>query len=86
MFSVKYHMPDSHITLLTDKTTEFSFTNNRRKEIVYANEIISIDIDAKKYNAQQRSRILKTSARQYIKGDFIFIDSDTIVVKPFPDA
>ena len=44
MFSVKYHMPDSHITLLTDKTTEFSFTNNRRKEIVYANEIISIDI------------------------------------------
>ena len=86
MFSVKYHMPDSHITLLTDKTTEFSFTNNRRKEIVYANEIISIDIDAKKYNAQQRSRILKTSARQNIKGDFIFIDSDTIVVKPFPDT
>ena len=86
MFSVKYHMPNSHITLLTDKATESSFINNRRKEIVYADEIISIDLDTKKYNAQQKSRILKTSARQYLKGDFIFIDSDTIVVKPFPDT
>lgn len=86
MFSVKYHMPDSHITLLTDKATESSFTDNRRKEIVYADEIISVDLDARKYNAQQRSRILKTSARQYLKGDFIFIDSDTIIVKPFPET
>lgn len=86
MFSAKYHMPDCHITLLTDKTTELSFTNNRKKEIVYADEIISVDIDTKKYNAQQRSRILKTSARQYIKGDFFFIDCDTIIVKPFPNT
>ena len=85
MFSAKYHMPDCRITLLTDKTTESTFTNNRRKEVVYADEIISVDIDTRKYNAQQRSRILKTSARQYIKGDFFFIDTDTIVVKPFPD-
>jgi hypothetical protein len=86
MYSAKYHMPDCHITLLTDRATDSSFTNNRKKEIVYADEIISVDIDTKKYNAQQRSRILKTSARQYIKGDFIYIDCDTVVVKPFPDT
>jgi len=85
MFSVKHHMPQSHITLLTDKDTEKSFTNIRGKEIKYADEIISVDLDVNKYNAQQRSRILKTSARQYVKGDFIFIDCDTIVVKPFPE-
>ena len=85
MFSAKHHMPDCHITLLTDKATESSFTNNRKNEIVYADEIISIDLDTKIYSAHQRSRILKTSARQHVKGDYIYIDCDTVIVKPFPD-
>lgn len=84
MYSVKYYMPDAHITLLTDKQTEATFTNVREKELKYTDEIISIDID-NKYSAQQRSRILKTSVRKYIKGDFLFIDTDTIIVKPLYD-
>lgn len=84
MYSVKYYMPDAHITLLTDKQTEASFTNVRKKELKYTDEIISINID-NKYSAQQRSRILKTSVRKYVKGDFLFIDTDTIIVKPLYD-
>lgn len=84
MYSAKYYMPDSHIILLTDKITEKTFVGVRKKEIKYADEIISIDIDDK-YSAQQRSRILKTSVRKYIKGDFLFIDTDTIIVKPLYD-
>lgn len=81
MYSAKYYMPDVHIVLLTDKQTEKTFTNVRKKETQYADEIISINIEGS-YTAQQRSRILKTSARKYINGDFLFIDTDTIIVRP----
>jgi hypothetical protein len=85
MYSAKYHMPNAHITLLTDKATESTLTNNRKKEVQYADDIISVDLDTQKYNARQRSRILKTSARQYVKGDYLYIDCDTIIIKPLPD-
>ena len=85
MYSAKYHMPNAHITLLTDKATEATFTNNRKKEVEYADMIISVDLDTQKYNAHKRSRILKTSARQYVRGDYLYIDCDTVIVKPFPD-
>lgn len=81
MYSVKYYMPDAHITLLTDKLTKATFIGIRKKEIQYVDELISIEISGN-YTASQRSRILKTSVRKYIKGDFLFIDTDTIIVKP----
>ena len=81
MYSVKYYMPDAHITLLTDKLTEATFIGVRKKEIQYVDELISTEISGN-YTASQRSRILKTSVRKYIKGDFLFIDTDTIVVRP----
>lgn len=85
MCSLKHYMPDTHIVLLTDTTTQSTFTGFREKELMYADEIIAIDLDAQKYNGQKRSRILKTSARKYIKGDFLYIDCDTIITKPLVD-
>ena len=82
MFSLKHYMPEAHIVLLTDSTTQSTFTGIREKEIRFADEIIAIDLDAQKFNGQKRSRILKTSVRKYIKGDFLFIDCDTIITKP----
>ena len=85
MYSLKYYMPEAHIILLTDRETEKTFTGLRKEEIKYADEIVVIDLDAQKYNGQKRSRILKTSVRKYIKGDFLFIDCDTIITKPLDD-
>ena len=85
MYSLKHHMPNAHIVLLTDSATNKTFSGIREKETKYADEIIAIDLDAEKYNGQQRSRILKTSVRKYIKGDFLFIDCDTIITKPLND-
>lgn len=82
MYSAKYYMPDAHIVLFTDTLTHNTFKNIRKKEIQYADEIITINLDTKKYNGQQRSRQLKTSARNFIDGDFLFIDCDTIICKP----
>lgn len=85
MCSLKHHMPNAHVVLLTDSATKKTFTGNRETEIRYADEIIVIDLDAGKFNGQQRSRILKTSVRRYVKGDFLFIDCDTIITKPLND-
>lgn len=34
------------------------------------------------YNAKQRSRQIKTTVRNVVKDDFIFIDTDTVICKP----
>ena len=81
MYSAKYYMPDVHIALITDTLSKETFIGNRKEELRYVDELVCVDLDAR-YNAQQRSRILKTSVRKYIEGDFLFVDSDTIIVKP----
>ena len=82
MCSLKYYMPDVHIVLLTDVATKNTFVGKRQDEIKYADEIIAVDLNTEKYNGQKLSRILKTSVRKYVKGDFLFIDCDTIITKP----
>ena len=80
MYSVKQYEPDSHIVLITDRTTHNTFSDVTRKaKLKYVDELIVIDLDSS-YTAQQRSRILKTSVRLNVKGDFLFIDTDTIIV------
>lgn len=79
MYSARYYMPDAHIALLTDSKTNESFDNPRRKNLLrFVDELIPIDLGSE-YTAVQRSRILKTSARKYTKGDFIFLDTDTVL-------
>ena len=80
MYSLKHYNPDAHIVLLTDKRTSLTFEGVREKEVSLADEIVTVELsDA--LNAQQRSRQLKTSVRQHVTGDFLFIDCDTLVVK-----
>lgn len=82
MRSVKHHMPDAHIVLLTDTATMGTCTGLRGEKMAIANEVIVIDLDAQTYNAQQRSRLLKTNSRNYVQGDYLYIDTDTIITKP----
>ena len=82
MFSLKYHMPDAHIVLIIDEATKGTLTGTREKEIQYADQVIVIPLDAGQYTAKQRSRILKSSVRQHLRGDFLYIDCDTIIAKP----
>lgn len=85
MYSLKFHMPDAHIILLTDKLTSETLTGIRKKEVKYADEIIVRDLDGRVYNAQQRSRLLKTSIRNLIEGDYLYIDCDTVISRPLND-
>lgn len=80
MYSVKVHNPSAHISVVMDTLTETTLTDVRKKEMIYADDVVSVKIEGD-YTKAQRSRILKTSVRKYIKGDFLFIDTDTIVVR-----
>ena len=84
MFSAKYYMPDVSITLVVDKPTNESFFGTRKEEVKYADNILVVDMP-EDTDAKKRSRLIKTSLRERIKGDYLFVDTDTIVVKPLYD-
>lgn len=80
MYSLKHHTPEAHIVVLTDSITASSFTCKRKEMVSLANEVVVVELDPK-MNGQKRSRQLKTSVRNLVEGDFMFIDCDTIIVK-----
>lgn len=80
MCSLRHYMPDARIVLLTDNITAGTFVGIRKEEVKYVDEMIIADLDDS-LTAQQRSRQLKTSVRNRVEGDYLFIDCDTIVTK-----
>ena len=77
--SLRVHNPGAFVTVLTDDKTAATLTGNRAalKSSVDELKVISID---DKFTPMQRSRFLKTSMRNVVDGDFLFIDSDTAIV------
>lgn len=84
IFSAKYYMPDCHVTLLVDDTTDKNMDENRRKILKNIDEYIVISLPDET-SAHVRSRLLKCGAREYVKGDFLYIDTDTIIARPLYD-
>ena len=78
-YSARYHNPDAHIVLLTDDKTDELLVGVRGELLNYVSEKIVVPFDADK-NMHYRSRWLKTSVRKLIKGDYLFIDCDTITM------
>lgn len=84
MYSARQHNPDAVITVVTDELTERTLVGRRREQMRYADNIIVVKTDDT-LNGQRRSRLLKTSLRSHVRGDFLYIDTDTIVVRPLHD-
>lgn len=78
-WSLKYHNPDVSITLVMDNKTSAVWDNCGFEEFKsMVNHVIKVDFDDSVKN-HERSRYLKTSLRKLIEGDFLFIDTDTII-------
>ena len=77
--SLRVHNPGAFVTVLTDDKTAATLTGNRAalKSAVDELKVVSID---DRFTPMQRSRFLKTSMRNMVDGDFLFIDSDTAIV------
>ena len=81
VWSARHWNPDAHIVLITDNLTDQLFVGKRAEILDYISEKIVVPFEDDSLSMVYRSRWLKTSVRQLIKGDFLFIDCDTIVCK-----
>jgi cellulose synthase/poly-beta-1,6-N-acetylglucosamine synthase-like glycosyltransferase len=84
-YSARLHNADAEIILLVDNLTDNTLQGKRAEILKYISQKIVIDI-AGNYNATQRSRIIKTTAREYVRGDFLFIDTDTVITQSIAGA
>ena len=83
-FSLRHYMPEAEIIILTDDRTATTFTGKRSKIKEYASEVIAVDFPEEADNVE-RSRVLKTTIPEHVKGDFLFIDCDTIICESLSD-
>lgn len=77
-WSARYYNPTAHITVVMDDMTAERLEFNNAELLQYIDDRIVVDFDAN-VSGRLRSRELKTSLRNLIHGDYLFVDADTIV-------
>lgn len=78
VFSARYWNPDAHIALIVDDLTD-QLLEGRRSLLEYISEKIVVPFADPALSSVYRSRWIKTSVRQFVKGRYLFIDCDTII-------
>lgn len=81
--SLRDHNPSSKAVLLTDRASFDAFGGRGVPGVDFASlfdEVIVEDLDPA-LSGMQRSRLLKTGMGLYVKGDFLYIDTDTIICR-----
>ena len=86
IWSARYHNPDAHIVLLTDDKTDLLLTSKRGELMNYVTDKIVVPFENECLSMMYRSRWIKTSVRELVAGDFLFIDCDTIVCRSLSDV
>lgn len=84
VYSLRLYNADADILLVVDDNTDKTLVGQRRDILKYVSQKIVVNIPSI-YNQKQRSRFLKTSLRDIVQGDFLFIDSDTIIAASLAD-
>lgn len=78
VFSLRKHNPEATVELVVDKVTAATLVEKRSKIKEYVTSIIEINV-TREYDKKSRSRFLKTNLRHLVKGDYLFIDCDTVI-------
>ena len=81
IWSARYHNPGAYIILLVDDLTNILLVDNRAEILQYISEKIVIPFNDSQATMMYRSRFIKTQVRHLVKGDFLFIDCDTIITQ-----
>lgn len=80
LYSLRQFHPEVKVNVLVDEDTDVYI----RKFPELMNMITNLVVvpTPQGYNAKQRSRQIKTTVREVIGGDYLFIDTDTVICKP----
>ena len=77
VYSLKRVMPKAFVTLVVDDGTSQTLQGKRAEILKYIDEYKIIQMDNHK-TSQYRSRFLKTKVREFIDGDILYVDVDTV--------
>ena len=83
-YSARLHNPYVDILVVTDNATANTIKGGRAEIKKYLSDIVVVDIPAE-YNNMQKSRYIKTNLRKFVEGDFLYIDSDTVIAESLAD-
>ena len=76
--TLRRHHPDVEIVVLSDRTTLAHLGTARIAMERFVDRILGVeDLEG---SSRERSRILKTTMRRYLKDRFVFLDLDTVVL------
>ena len=84
IYSLKYYNPTAVVVLVVDERTDSTIVDKRAKILEFVSEKIVIDVPSS-FNKKKASRFVKTSLRDYIQGDYLFVDADTIISSSLED-
>lgn len=80
VWSLRQYEPDVTVNVVVDEPTAKRIKANADLMSLVTNVVVA-DVP-EKYTPKERSREIKTRIRELIKGDFFYIDTDTIICKP----
>ena len=84
-YSVRYRGYTGVITVLTDQQTNNCLIENGSKEYEELDlKLVIVDVPAG-LSIKEISRYIKTGCREYVQGDMLFLDTDTIAVRELPE-
>lgn len=84
VFSLRQFHPDDKVVVMTDAPTAARI-NERLQLKSLISEVLVIPMP-EGYNNDCRAREIKTNIRNLIDGDFLFIDTDTVICKPLDEV
>lgn len=85
VYSARHWNPEANIVLLVDDKTDGLLTGKRAEILQYVSEKKVVSFDDDSTSPMYRSRWIKTSARNLVDGDFMYVDCDTIVCRSLDD-
>ena len=78
--SLRRREPEAYVTLLTDRLS-WNILASREGYLERFDDVVVRDLDPT-FSPMTRSRLLKTGMRSYVDGDFLYIDTDTLICRP----
>lgn len=85
IISLKHVKPEASISLLVDDKTDKNLVGTRVSIKQFIDEYNVVELDSQ-MSPMIRSRYLKTSMREYVGGDFLYVDVDTVWAEPYDES
>jgi len=85
LYSLRKHNPKAYVEVLCDEVTYSTLTGERTKLFEYCDIVTPIQTP-NGWRKVERSRYLKTNLRSLTQGDYLFIDTDTVICKPLDEV